>query len=120
MPSPAPAMNCDSRFHPPADHVPRSPHGADQLERMSLVHLGPQVAHIDVYDVGNAVKTLVPNVFDDHVPGEHSLRILHEILQKRVLLSGEFHALSAPFYLLRQAIKLEVPDTQSAGPVDRS
>src|ERR1019366_6765373 len=49
--------------------IPHSAHGADELGRERIVHLGAQVADIDIDDVGEALEALVPYVLDDHRAG---------------------------------------------------
>ena len=45
--------------------------------------------------------------------------ILHEVLEKRIFLGGEFNPLAVALYLLREPVQFQLPHNQSAGAVDR-
>src|SRR5580704_16953249 len=85
-----------------------------------LVDLTAKMTHIDVDNIRDAIKTLVPHMLDDHVAREHSIRILHQVFEQRVLLCRQLNALAMPLDLLRQPIKFKVANAQCTRAVHRS
>ena len=74
----------------------------------SLVYLGRGVVDIDVYDVGACIKRKVPDVLDDHGPGDSPSRIAHQILQKTEFLRSELDAASSSFYPAFYSVQLKI------------
>src|SRR5260370_6611876 len=115
--SPASEGRCDSCLVLTSDGVPRPAHGSNHLEQVSIVDLAPQMTHIHIDNVCDAVKALVPYMFNDHVTRQNALFILHEILEQSVLFRSKIDALSCTPNLLSQTIQFQVSDTQRAGTV---
>src|ERR1700730_242516 len=92
--SPASEESCDSCLVLTSDGVPRPAHGSNHLEQVAIIDLAPQMTHIYIDNVGNAVKALIPYVFNDHVARQNALFILHEILEQSVLFRSEIDALA--------------------------
>src|SRR5678815_5052189 len=67
------------------DDITNTAHGTNQT-LLTVTNFMPQVAHINVDDVCGAVKSLVPDVTEDHASRQHTITIGHEIFQKGVLL----------------------------------
>ena len=80
---------------------------------MPVVDLRPKVSNIYIDDVRDPIEALVPYVFDNHVAGENPPMILHEVLEKRIFLGGEFNPLAVALYLLREPVQFQLPHNQS-------
>src|SRR5262249_60102360 len=85
-----------------ADHIPHAADRADQFAFEWLVDLVAEVAHVNVDDVRRAVKTLVPDVLDDHRPRKRATGVGHQIFKQGVFLSRQFDPLSSAPDLLRK------------------
>src|SRR5260370_14715416 len=118
--SPASEVSCDSCLVLTSDGVTCSAHGSNHLEQVSIIDLAPQMTHIHIDNVGDAVKALVPYVFNDHVARQNALFILHEILEQSILFGSEIDALACTPDLLSQTIQFQLSDTQRAGTVYRT
>src|SRR5437879_11821187 len=105
--SPASEVSCDSCLVLTSDGVTRPPHGSNHLEQVSIVDLAPQMTHIHIDNVCDAVKALVPYMFNDHVTRQNALFILHEILDQSVLFRSTIDALSCTPNQLSQTIKFQ-------------
>jgi hypothetical protein len=70
------------------------------------------VPDIHVDDVGQALEALVPDVLDDHGAGEHAARMGGEVFEERVLLRGELDGFAGALHIVREAVHLEIADTQ--------
>ena len=86
---------------------------------MSLIHFFPQMAHVDIDDIGESLETFVPDVLDDHRAGEHPTGVGREVLQQGVLFRRQLDALARALDLLREAIDFEVSDPQHMVVADR-
>src|SRR5450631_3358112 len=56
-----------------------------QQPALAVAELAPQVADVDVDDVGHGHEVVVPDVLRDLRAGEHAIRIAGEVLQDGVL-----------------------------------
>src|SRR4051812_38365510 len=74
-------------------HVPAASNGMDQLTRSAAVDLVPQVVDVDVYDVGEGIEVMIPDVFGNHGPREDPPRMTHEVFQQGIFLQGQVDAL---------------------------
>ncbi len=91
-----------------ADGVTDPTHGSDQFFRIGIIHLAAQMAHIDIHDIGQALKALVPDVFDDHGPRQNSSRVGRQVFQQAVFLGGQFNPLPRAPHFLTRPINLHV------------
>jgi hypothetical protein len=102
-----------------AQAVADAAHGAQQFDRNGVIQLFPQMPHINVHDVGQPLKTLVPDVLDDHGARKDPARMRGQIFQQRVFLGGQFDLFAGAFDILRKPVNFQIADAQHAGPVDR-
>src|SRR5262245_25647615 len=72
-----------------AQHVARSPERVEQPPLALAVDLAPEVADVDVDDVALGVEVEAPDVLGDHRPRQHAPHVAEEVLEERVLASGQ-------------------------------
>src|SRR6185369_9470804 len=84
----------------------------DQFWSKRFVDLLAQVIDIYIDDVGGCVEADVPNVLDDHVPGDATPLVPHEVLEERELLGCKFDLFPRPLDTAFYTIQFEVGDLQ--------
>ena len=90
------------------DPVAGAADGVDQLRGEGVVDLPPQVADVDVDDVGGVVKFVAPNVLGDHAAGEDLVGVPRQVLQERVLLGRKVDARAPARHFAGGGIKDQV------------
>src|SRR5579863_8615908 len=83
-----------------AHAVADASHCMDELHEERVVDLAPQVPYVDVDDIGDSLKTLIPNVIQDHSPGQHAIRRRQQVLQQRIFLVRQLDTLAAAVHLV--------------------
>ena len=61
---------------------------------------------INVDNARNAVKALIPDMFNDHAAGEDATRVCHEVFEQRILFPRKLNSRSTRrgFTRMRQSI----------------
>ena len=77
-----------------------------------LVYLLPQVAHVDIDDVGVGVKVLVPHIAQQLSPCKRLTLVAHHVFQEPILLSAQIHLAVLPFGFMCGSIDAEITTRQ--------
>src|SRR5208337_3412049 len=92
------------------NHVSGSAHGAEQRRVEVPVDLGPEPRHVDVDDVGLRIEMVVPDMFEQHGPGDDLAGVLHQVFQQAELARLQHDLLAAAGHLVGEAVEREVAD----------
>src|SRR5579863_6825315 len=87
---------------------PDAAHGMDQWIGLVPIDLAADTPHIHVNDVGRGIEMQIPDVLQQHGPGDHMVLIAHQVLQQLEFprLQGDFPAgaIDSP----RHQVELEI------------
>src|SRR5665213_4233781 len=109
-------LNACSRFLLVTDGIADPAHGVYEFPGKRVIHLGAQMSHIDINNIGQPFETLVPDMFNDHGAREHPSRAGGEIFEERIFLRGQVDSFPGPFDLLREPVQFEVAHAQDIRP----
>src|SRR4051794_2520107 len=90
------------------DHVPDPANRLNQLLRVFVDDLAPQVANIDVHDISESVVIHVPDVLHDHRAAERTAAVAHHVFEDAELLRSEVDGFGGAGDLAADAIEREV------------
>src|SRR5215471_14124335 len=93
-------------------HIADSAHGVNQRRLEIAVYLVSQISDIDVDNIGEAVKALVPYVLDDHVTGTNLALVCHQVFEQHKFLDSKIDGFARPRDFPAQAIQYEVRNLQ--------
>src|SRR6266540_3591000 len=71
-----------------------------------------QIVDVDVDNVGEGVKGIVPDMIGDHGSGQHLVRVAHKIFQKAVFLGSEVDLLVLTPDLMGDRVETQVRETE--------
>src|SRR6476469_5789320 len=80
----------------------------DQLLLITVINLGAEVIDVNVNDIGQALKTQVPDMLDDHGTSNSAAGIAHQVFQHRIFALRKIDRLAAACDHVPHAIKLQV------------
>src|SRR5712691_8699896 len=78
------------------------------------------MTNVHINNVGSAVETLIPHVFQNHGSGEHPSCICHQVFEYSVFFGGQFNPLAGPLHLLGKAVQFQVPNSEHTRSGNRS
>src|SRR5215210_915158 len=110
------------KFSSPPQRVTSPSHRADQALLSGGVHLPPQVADVDVNEVGRQAELLVPDAREEEIPGEHPPGILGHELEQFVFAGCKLYLPVGPSHPSGRGVDLEVGNTEylvSLGPPEQ-
>src|SRR5215472_14787850 len=87
-------------------------YSVDQLELPPFVDLLAQIIHVHVNHVGHGVRRQLPDKLDDHVAGDATPGVPHEILEEAELLGRQLNRLARAPDRSLHAIQLQIFDLQ--------
>src|ERR1700737_2101844 len=76
--------------------VPDAANRMNQRIGLLAIDLAAHASDIDVDDIGRRIEMKVPNVLQQHGPGDDAAFVAHQILQKLELAGKEQDILAAP------------------------
>src|SRR5262245_31079260 len=91
-----------------ADHIACATNRMQQLLAEALVDLRSQSRNVHVDHVGLWIEMIVPDILEEHRPGDHLPRMLHEIFQQPELPWLQDDFLSRAGHLMRKTIEFEI------------
>ena len=94
-------------------HIPDAAHRLYHFFRETVIDLAPQVADINVDDVGQSVIVHIPDVLHDHRAAERTSTIAHQILQDAEFLRCELNISAVACDLAANAIEGEIAHLQT-------
>ncbi len=92
---------------------------ADRGDKGSLVaavELAPEVADVDVHNIGPGVEGIVPDGGEDLLSGEYLARVTHEVLEERELAGGELDLLLPAQDAPAEKVHLQITGLQPGRP----
>src|SRR6266403_822740 len=84
--------------------------GIDERRTERLVNLSPQPINVDLYQFGERIKRIVPDMFGDFFASDNFARVAREVLKQRVLFGSELDELSLAPDSLPTHVYLKIAD----------
>src|SRR5581483_8069522 len=94
------------------ERIPDAANGMDQRISLLAVDLAAHAPDIDIDDIGRGVEMKIPDVLQQHRPGDHASFVANQILQKLELARIEKDLLAAPAGSPRHQVDREIADPQ--------
>src|SRR5271170_2455647 len=91
-----------------ADHIAGAAHGVQERLRKALVDLGSQSRNVHVDDVGLRIEMVVPDILQQHRPGDNLAGMAHEIFQQAEFARLKLQFLPGAAHLVRKPVELEI------------
>src|SRR5882762_3824699 len=82
----------------------------DERRTERLVNLSPQPINVDLYQFGERIKRIVPDMFGDFFAPDNFARVAREVLKQRVLFGSELDHLSLASDSLAPRVYLKIAD----------
>src|SRR5580692_9443707 len=95
-----------------ANAIAHAAHGVNQFQWKWFINLFADIAHVDIHDIRDAFKTLIPHMIQYHGAREHPLRTAHEILEQSIFLRSKFNLLAIAPHLLRSTVHFQIGHAQ--------
>src|ERR1035441_8290521 len=97
------------------DHITDAPDRLDQLLLEAVVDFAPQVADIDVHDIGEAVVVHIPHMLHDHGAAQRTAAVAHQVFENAELFGRQVYGLGAAQNFAADAVEREIGDLQFLG-----
>src|SRR5208337_1113050 len=92
--------------------VPHTSDGVNQGFAAVGVNLAAQTVNVNVHHIGGRIKMHMPNMVEDHSPGNYTAYVPAKVLQQRELLRGKLEDAIASLCFPPDQIKLEIGNFQ--------
>src|SRR3981081_870694 len=108
------SLNVDDRrvLARSTDAKPDAADGMDERIGELTVHLSAHAPDIDVNDVGRWIEVKIPDMLQQHCPGDNLAFVADKILQDLKFARQQLDFLGTPGHRSRYEVELEVADTQ--------
>src|SRR5215469_1494038 len=93
-------------------YITHSAYGMNEGRLEIAVHLISEIPDVNVDDIGEAVKALVPHVLDDHVTRTHLTLVCHQVFEQYKFLDRQIDGLAGACDFPAKAIEHEVRHLQ--------
>src|SRR3984957_8418374 len=87
--------------------IPGAADGLNDIEFKAVIDFGPQTADVALDDAGLRIEVNAPDVFQQHAPCEHAIRIAHQIFEQTKFLRQQLDVLARALHGARQQGQLD-------------